>query len=130
MTRIKDVDDVLDGFMGNAEKLLIPYHTLKHTGDLRDVIDISDCCMPTIFSDNGQAKCFKGSAEIGRVLKEMESVRFPRAVVFDADNSISPDDWSHIYERHPGTIPFLGSCRNADALKSIGFEDVIAAPCL
>ncbi|MDR3282340.1 MAG: hypothetical protein LBS92_01865 [Candidatus Methanoplasma sp.] len=127
MTRIRDLDDVLDGFMGNAEKLLVPYHTLKNANILKDVIELSDCCIPVVFSNNGAAKCFRRTAELGEIIKETASIGFPTTIVFDADNSISLDVWSHICDRHPGAVPFLGPGRDADVVKAIGFEDVIVA---
>lgn len=123
MTCIEDTADVFDCFMGNAMKILIPYHTVKNDDILKDTFDVTENCIPTLFVSHGKVVCRDGSAkDIGEAVGELERTGFTEIVVFDTDSTLRNDDWSAIYERSPGVIPFV---RNKYNTEGTSFQKII-----
>ncbi|MDR0887889.1 MAG: hypothetical protein LBM39_01725 [Candidatus Methanoplasma sp.] len=106
MTYIRDANDVLDSFMGNAEKILIPYHTVRDRSVLCDAFELSDNCIPVVFSSLRQSKKSRNDIDIMRALDNISSIGFRSMVLFDTDGSVTEEKWSEVLEKHGNTIPF------------------------
>ena len=50
---IYDDIDVLDAFLGSADRLVFPYDRIKNDSVLPDIVDISDQCVPLISCRKG-----------------------------------------------------------------------------
>jgi len=124
MSHIEDIEDVFDCFMGEIEKLLIPYHTVRRMSVLRETFDISDNCIPVLFAPQGRVKC-RGSEtkDIRTVLEELEKIGFHEIAVFDSDSVLRPEDWISLRERSEGVIPFI-RYRNEELVRA-GFKRII-----
>jgi hypothetical protein len=106
MTHIRDSNDVLDSFMGNAEKVLIPYHTVRDRGVLTDTFELSDNCIPVVFTASGPARNKISDADIMRALDNISSIGFESMILFDTGRSVTEEKWAAIIRKHSNTIPF------------------------
>jgi len=123
LTCIEDTADVFDGFMGNAMRILIPYHTVRNSYVLKDTFEVTENCLPTLFVSHGKVICRDGSAsDIVAVIGELERIGFTEIVVFDTDSTLRKDDWSALFERSPSVIPFVRDRNNAEG---IAFQKII-----
>ncbi len=121
MTCINTVEDVFDAFNKDAEYVFGPYHMILDDYELKDICDVSDSFIPTVFVHNGKAVLPGG--KLGDVIKTLEklvSVGYYKNCVLDTEVSLDGYSWSVISEDYPSTIPFID--RPSD---DKGFEDVI-----
>jgi len=114
-TCIKDIEDLFDAFMGDVAKILMPYSKVRNRLVLEEIFEVSDDCIPVIFSGK----------DMIRQLDDVKRIGFSEAVVMDPEGSISDNDWVELKEMSIGVIPFVRSRSSADILYSMGFEKVI-----
>ncbi len=126
LTQIDSSSDVLDGFMGNVSRLLIPYHTSISTAMLKDVFGMSDDCIPTIFVSDDLALCRDGKKRrLSDVVEEMTNIGFTNTIVLDTDGSVRIEEWEDIRARFPSVIPYVGNGTSINTIKSLIFKDII-----
>jgi hypothetical protein len=106
MTHIRDANDVLDSFMGNADKVLIPYHTVRDRSVLKDAFEMSDNCIPVIFTASGPARNKTSDADIMLALDNVSSIGFESTILFDNGGYITKEKWAVVSKEHSNTIPF------------------------
>lgn len=107
MTCIETSDDILDVFLFNGDRILIPLHTIGSEHVLEEAYDLSDSCLPSVFVQNGSALKRKGKEDLVKVLDRMEGIGFPNTVILDTDKSMTADMWSDILESRPEIVPFV-----------------------
>jgi len=128
MTGIRNAGDVMDAFHGDINKLVVPYH-LTSDAALKDMMDISDCCIPAVFAgDDGVVGKGKGN-DIARCVRTLERMNFRKVIVFDV---LADDDariWNGLRDLTDLIIPYVpsGMRRDADALHDMGFTDVLVS---
>lgn len=105
MTCIETEDDVLDGFLFNGEKLIIPYHTAKSDSLFETAYGISDSCIPAVFASGDTAITPKGREDMIKILDRLENIGFGSAVV--AGSGIGKKLWEEIMGSFPDAIPYL-----------------------
>ncbi|MCK9323660.1 MAG: hypothetical protein M0P07_06910 [Candidatus Methanomethylophilaceae archaeon] len=126
LTQIDSSSDILDGFMGNVSKLLIPYHTSRSTAMLKDAFEMSDECIPTIFVSDGLAMCRDDKKrKLSDIVEEMTNIGFANTIVLDTDGSVKEEEWEDIRARFPSVIPYVGNGTSINTIKSMIFEDII-----
>jgi len=123
MTYIKDVEDVFDCFMGNVEKVLVPYHTIRNDVVLEEAYEVTENCIPALFVLHGKVVCGGEYAkDIGTTVGRLERIGFREIVVLDTDSTLRTDDWISLCERSSGIIPFVKSADKADGA---GYQNII-----
>ncbi len=53
LTNIESVDDVFDAFNTDAERVLVPLHTVRSEEELEDILGVSDSVIPAMFVRKG-----------------------------------------------------------------------------
>jgi hypothetical protein len=114
-TCIKDIEDLFDAFMGEITKVLMPYNKVRNRLVLEEIFEVSDDCIPVIFSGK----------DMIRQIDDVKRIGFSEAIVMDPEGSISENDWAELKEMSINVIPFVRSRSSADILHSIGFEKII-----
>lgn len=122
MTFIQDVDDVFDSFTTNADTLLAPYHTVLSDAEFRDMHNVSDSVIPTVFVRRGYGIVNRRRKDtVETILSHLSDLGFYKTCVLDTDGSIPDYEWADIYDGFPAAIPFTDS---PDA-KAQGFQMTI-----
>ncbi|MDR1404737.1 MAG: hypothetical protein LBJ20_04130 [Candidatus Methanoplasma sp.] len=108
MTHIEDVEDLFDCFMGNITKVLMPYHTVRNDLVTEEAYDVSDSCIPVVFVSGRRAICRENAAEdLEETLGKLEKIGFLEISIFDTDCTINREDWSSLYKKFRGIIPYV-----------------------
>jgi len=119
LTHIEDIEDVFDGFMGDVSKIMIPYHTVRNKMVLEEAYDVSDNCVPVVFSSeydfNGMISCIENVFRIG----------YTEAVVFDIDDTVSEGDWDTLKRKFDNVIPFVRNRSRIEMLRSLEYSQII-----
>jgi hypothetical protein len=119
LTHIEDIEDIFDGFMGDVMKIMIPYHTVRNKMVLEEAYDVSDNCIPVVFSSvydlNGMISCIENVFRIG----------YTEVVVFDIDDVVSEGDWTTLTRRFDNVIPYVRNRSRIEMLRSLGFARMI-----
>lgn len=124
LTHVEFIEDVLDSFMGNIERLLIPVHTVKSFDLIDEAYQLSENCTPVIFSSGGLGLSPKNQKKnITELIDILMSIGYSQIFVFDIDNSVTEKDWIEIYEKYSNVIPYCH--KNSERLRKIGFKDII-----
>jgi hypothetical protein len=124
LTYVEDIEDVFDCFMGDIEKLLIPYHTTISKHVMAEAFDVSENVIPVIFAPQGRAICRGGSTkDIITAIEEMTKIGFEEIAVLDTDSVLRIDDWISLNDRTRGLIPFV-RYKNV-ALSNAGIKKII-----
>ena len=126
MTGIRNTGDLMDAFQGDIGKAVVPY---QFTTDelLREMTEISDCCIPALFVDDGGVLAGRKRKDLRGTVRTMEEMNFRKILMFD----VSGGDGIRLCEYAAGIsdalIPFIASNRkeDIDSANSLGFRDVI-----
>ena len=122
MTYIETVEDVFDAFNKDAEFVFAPYHFVASDYELKDICDVSDSVIPTVFIHKGKAVLPGGKkGDVVKVLEKLVGLGFYKNCVLDTDRSLDAYTWSVIAEDYPSTIPFIDSANGPE-----GFENFIS----
>lgn len=120
MTYINTVEDVFDAFNKDAELVFAPYHFIDSDAELRDICDVSDSVVPTIFVHKGRAVLHGGrTGDVRDVLEKLVRIGFYRNCILDMDDSLDQYSWTVISEDYPSTIPFLDGGYSKEGFESI-----------
>ncbi|MDR1955140.1 MAG: hypothetical protein LBP82_04230 [Candidatus Methanoplasma sp.] len=124
MTNIKDIEDVIDGFMGNIMKLLVPCHTVRNDLVLKETFEVSEDCIPVLFVSQGRARYTEDrTKDVRTAVEELARTGFCDIAVFDTDSMLRADDWAALHDRYQDLIPFV---RKKDReTDGIGFQRII-----
>jgi len=124
MSHIEDVEDVFDSFMGEIEKLLMPYHTVRGRYVMEEAFDVSDNCIPVLFVIQGRVLGRGGEMkDIREATEDMERIGFDEIIISETDSYLRADDWISLHDRVRGLIPFV-RYKNEE-LASAGFKKII-----
>ncbi len=108
LTCINTVDDVFDAFNKDAEFVFAPYHMILDDDELRDICDVSDSVIPTVFVHNGKAVLpRRRTGDVLKVLEKLVSIGYYKNCVLDMEGSLDGYTWSIIREDYPSTIPMV-----------------------
>lgn len=128
MTHIECVDDVFDAFNTDAEKVLVPTHSVRSESELIDILNVSDSSVPTLFVRRGTAY-YLGKAMSPRTLVDhLSEIGFSSAAVIDTDGTVSEADWNYMFDEID-ILPcsFTGRI-SEETFRSMGFGDVLIIP--
>ncbi|MCL2607934.1 MAG: hypothetical protein FWD92_05225 [Methanomassiliicoccaceae archaeon] len=124
MTGIIDAGDMMDAFQGNINKLIVPYH-LTSDYNLREMIMLSDCCVPALFVDNGNVYPLGRKNDLRNALRTLERMNFEKVLVFDVSSEYSPGMWERIVDHSDTVIPYAASSDAAAEIRERGFNDIM-----
>ncbi len=99
---VYDDIDVLDGFIGYADKIVFPYNNIRGDAVLGDILDISDNCVPLLLCRDG--KC--DGEDPARVTDRLVTKGFHNVMVADMDGSLSDDVWDILQDVCGGLISY------------------------
>lgn len=116
---VYDDTDVLDAFIGYADKIVFPYHNIRDDTALTDILDISDNCVPLLFCRNG--KC--NGEDPARITDRLVSKGFHNVMVADMDGSITDEVWDILQDICGGLVSY-SPCREIGVEARIKAEDV------
>lgn len=97
-----DEYDVLDAFIGNADKLVFPYEFVKNDSVLPEIVGISDNCIPSVTVRNGTCKG-KPVKDVMRLLSENG---FRNIMVTDIDGTVNEDVWDMLHDECGGLLGY------------------------
>lgn len=113
---IYDENDVLDAFIGYADKLIFPYHLIKDDDILANILEISDNCIPLLICRNGYCER-KDPVELAERLSD---TGFHNIMVIDTDGCITDEAWRALLDACGGLISY-------SPVREIGIDMHIAA---
>ena len=119
---VYDDIDVLDAFIGYADKLVFPYHCIRSDSVLSDIYNVSDNCVPLLVCREG--KCF-GKDPLALV-RMLSGIGFHNIMVADMDGTVSDEDWGRLLNECGGLITYSPR-RTVDTDVHILAEDVFTA---
>ena len=119
LTYVRDIEDIFDGFMGDISKIMIPYHTVRNKMVLKEIYDVSDCCIPVLFSS------VYNLDDIISGLTNVFRIGFAEAVVYDIDDVVSEGDWTILKSKFDNVMPYLRNRSRIEMLRSIGYDRII-----
>jgi len=128
MTFIEDVGDVFDAFYMDIDSLLIPYHAVASDSEMKEMVRVSDRCVPSIFVCNGRAVSKTGPEDICTSLRKIKAAGFDSMVVLDIGGYFGIQDWERIISESEKVIPFVPGASDEfkKALTDLGFTDIMA----
>ena len=103
---VRDMDDLVDAFIGGMTKLVFPVHLMRRGFTLKDVAMASDACVPAVICVNGRTA---DDRDVTSVVDEVCTPDFPNVLVMDCDGGVSDDIWNSIISNHPGLCVFSPS---------------------
>ncbi|MCL2143459.1 MAG: hypothetical protein FWH44_04295 [Methanomassiliicoccaceae archaeon] len=128
MTGIRNAGDVMDAFHGDINKLVVPYHFTSDAA-LKEIIEISDCCIPAVFAGGNGARTAGKRADLRSCIRTFEKMNFRNVIVFDdrADNAAGI--WSNVRDLADIIIPYVcsGTAEDMRTLHDMGFADVLVS---
>ncbi|MDR0778853.1 MAG: hypothetical protein LBE48_05415 [Methanomassiliicoccaceae archaeon] len=126
MTGIRDSGDVMDAFHGSMSKLIVPYHM---TTDIRlnEMIQLSDCCIPALFTDSKGVHTDGIRKDLRTVVRNIERTGFRKMLVFDVSGDHAKDVLSSLTDLADLMIPYASSKEDADMIHERGFKDVMVS---
>jgi len=124
MTGIRNAGDVMDAFQGDMSKIIVPYNLTSDTL-LREIVEISDSCMPALFAEREEVYS-KGNKKKGlrSCVKTLSNMNFRKIIVFDAAGGLA---WEDLRDLVDTVIPYAPSAEDAEILRKIGFRDVLVS---
>jgi len=125
MTGIRNAGDVMDAFHGNMDKLIVPYHLTSDTL-LKEITELSDSCIPSLFADEDGVLVRGKRKDIRTVIRTLEMMHFSKILIFDASGGSDLKKWHSVRDAADIIIPFC-SAKDADAILSMGFADVMVS---
>ena len=99
---IYDDIDVLDAFLGSADRLVFPYDRIKNDSVLPDIVDISDQCVPLI-------SCRKGlhnGKDPVRLVEKLSGYGFHNIMVADMDGYLPDERWEDLTDQCGGLVTY------------------------
>ncbi len=99
---VYDDADVLDAFIGYADKIVFPYGCIRDDSVLKDILDISDNCIPLLAVRGGRC----GGEDPARIVDSLVPEGFHNIMVADLDGSISDDVWDLLQDICGGLISY------------------------
>jgi len=123
MTGIRNAGDAMDAFHGDINKLVIPYHLTSDTL-LREIVEISDSCIPALFVERGEPYVRGKKKSLRNCIKTLTNMNFRKILIFDVSGDNAWDDLRDLVDT---VIPYAPSIEDADALRKIGFGDVLVS---
>ena len=119
LTHVKDIEDIFDGFMGDVSKIMIPYHTVRNKMVLKEIYDVSDSCIPVLFSSVYDLDgMISGLANVFRI-------GYAEAVVYDIDDVVSEGDWTILKSKFDNVMPHVRNRSRIEMLRSLGYDRII-----
>lgn len=127
LTHIESITDVFDGFMTNASKIVIPYHTVLSPAVLEEAYELSDECIPAVFVSDGMAVTpGNGRKNLHLIMKELMAIGYADIMLFDMDGSVTKEDWIDVRRDLPSTIPYVfGKHAGSGIEESLCFDRII-----
>ncbi len=113
---VYDDADVLDAFIGYADKIVFPYEYVRDDSVLKDILDISDNCIPLLVVRDGGCK----GEDPARVVDRLVPKGFHNVMVADMDGSLSDNVWDLLQDICGGLISY-------SPRREIGIESRIIA---
>lgn len=99
---IYDDVDVLDAFLGNADKIVFPYEDIKNDSVLPDILGISDNCIPLLKCIN----CRCRNEDPLTIVKRLSDAGFHNIMVADLDGSVYNEKWESLLDECGGLITY------------------------
>ena len=99
---VYDDIDVLDAFIGYADKIVFPYHCIRNDSVLTDIYEVSDNCVPLLMCDHG--KCH--GKDILGLVQMLSGIGFHNIMVADMDGNISDSVWEDLLAECGGLITY------------------------
>ena len=99
---VYDDIDVLDAFIGYADKLVFPYHCIRNDSVLKDILTVSDNCVPLLVCRNG--KCH--GKDILGLVQMLSHTGFHNVMVADMDGSLSDGVWQDLISECGGLVSY------------------------
>jgi len=123
MTGIRNAGDVMDAFHGDINKLMVPYH---FTSDalLKEIIEISDSCMPALFAENSEVYAKGKKKDLRGCIRTLTNMNFRKIIVFDVGNEAR---WDSVRDLADTVIPYAPDTDRACALHKEGFDNVLVS---
>lgn len=106
MTDIECVEDVFDAFNTDAEKVLMPCHTVSSEQEMDDILNVSDSVIPVVFVERGYAPCFGQNYLPADLTEILFDKGFRSVIVLDLQNSISHEEWK-LMSSQGHILPFV-----------------------
>ncbi|MCL2786597.1 MAG: hypothetical protein FWD81_05215 [Methanomassiliicoccaceae archaeon] len=123
MTGVRDAGDLMDAFQSDAGKVIVPYH-LTSDELLREMTELSDCCIPALFADRGAVHMRGKKNDLRSVVRTMESMNLRKVLVFDQSGD-NVRTWEAASGLADTVIPFIPSGTDTDAVHRLGFGDIM-----
>ena len=118
MTFVEDVGDVFDAFYMEIDRLLIPYHSIVSENEMREIVRISDKCIPAIFVEDGYAVSRTGREDVRSAVRRTKDTGFRSAAVLDVSGRYGPEDWGQILSEFDNMLLFTAR-RSDDPMMSL-----------
>lgn len=113
---IYDELDVLDGFVGNADRIVFPYDRIRNDSVLSDILEVSDNCVPLLVCNGGRCNGKDPLELIGKLADH----GFHNIMVADLDGSLDDGKWTDLHEECGGLITYSPA-------RTLGFEPPLSA---
>ncbi|MCQ2079468.1 MAG: hypothetical protein MJZ38_05385 [archaeon] len=113
---IYDEMDVLDGFVGNADRLVFPCDRIRNDSVLEDILEVSDSCVPLVVCRNGM---HDGHDPAG-IVSKVADVGFHNVMVADMDGSLDDAAWKRMHDECGGLLVY-------SPVRELGFEPSLQA---
>ncbi|MDR0791529.1 MAG: hypothetical protein LBE47_03210 [Methanomassiliicoccaceae archaeon] len=126
MTGIRNDGDVMDAFHGDISKIIVPYH-LTSDRLLREMNELSDCCIPALFVDDKGVHMNGPRKELRTVVRIIENIGLRKMLVFDVSDDSADRVWSPLADLAGTVIPYAPSKEDADIIHDMGFNDVMVS---
>lgn len=95
--------DILDAFLGNLSKLLIPYHTASPQV-FRDAIELSDDCIPLVQCWEGRPYA-AGENDLLRIVRALADLGYGKVAVSDPDGGVPAGVWNDLADGPAEVVP-------------------------
>jgi len=89
---VHTVDDVFDAFIGNADKMIVPFHTMKSEKAFAEILNISEDCIPLITCRDGKTMSRRTPEIIGAV-RNLTDIGYRSIMVADTDGNVPDGIW-------------------------------------
>jgi uncharacterized protein related to proFAR isomerase len=127
MTGVRNPGDLMDAFHGNISRIVVPYH-LTSDAHLTDMIELSDCCMPALFTENGEVHTAGKMKDLMNTVGTLRDIGFVKMIVLDVSDDGRLDEYGRLRDHCDALIPYVRSGKKDDHeyLRNLGFDDILA----
>jgi hypothetical protein len=122
MTCIRNADDLMDSFSGNAESIAVPYHFTSDRS-LKEMTEMSDRCIPALFMDPGGVHTSGIKKDALTLIRSLENMNFGKILTFDISGTYR---WDRISDHADTVIPFV-RYEDRDSAHKAGFDNIMVS---